>query len=641
MSSEAQSGPISPRIPRPIPISRFASIGSLRGWIHPALLAILSSGCGGGAEVGIGGEAQHVAADEDEDAFVAGPRRSGEVTITLRPTEAVQAGAPVLVTFGVPFPEGSIEDPLRIRVEKDGGEIPAYVDVAAPWRRVGRPGEGSIRVARVQLRYTFTSTWPDGETLTVAWGGTPRHAVVQQLEPVRSGWHTVTHGSFVAADGVEEPDVYALLPPGWASDAGLSMRMAPFDPGVPEARMDPTAFLAVPSWPGFALYDQASMNFFYSVINRDDPNVAPDQLIPYKTVAEPWLYDRAGTYFHLYLRSGFFTALREAVQAADFYKDHLYRPETPGLDARNVGLFDLRAPDPGDFSSDPRERTERAMYSYAEPMAFLHWLTGDDGVLEYVPWVVSAYRQQAEPTRWSPDLPVWTERGTALRLYNEVLAFELTGAAEYGDAAQTIVEDFLWHQDGAGGAFPPGTLDGALWHDGAQHGDGTGLIASPWMSALTVDAMLRAYLVTHDRRIADFLVRMGRFEAAASKVWPPEENDYGAPLRMPDFVTSFDGSTNVHETSDTEHAIDVAGALAWAAHFARGQDHLDRAPLRATALDLHATFERGVRQFTIPTNPQIGRQAYRVRPARKYNWQYHHTGAFGRLMDVTAQDDED
>jgi hypothetical protein len=158
------------------------------------------------------------------------------------------------------------------------------------------------------------------------------------------------------------------------------------------------------------------------------------------------------------------------------------------------------------------------------------------------------------------------------------------------------------------------------------------------MSALTMDAMLHAYLVTHDLRIPDFIVRMGRFESAASKVWPPEENDYGIELQMPDFVTAFDGTTNVHQTSDTEHAIDVACTLAWAAYFAPSRDHLDRAPFRATALELYATFSEGVRQFTFPDNPLIGRQAYRVPPPRKYNWQYHHTGVFGRLMDATLPD---
>lgn len=42
---------------------------------------------------------------------------------------------------GLPFPEGMLHDPKRIRVTQDGKEVPAQVDVAATWR------DGSIRWA--------------------------------------------------------------------------------------------------------------------------------------------------------------------------------------------------------------------------------------------------------------------------------------------------------------------------------------------------------------------------------------------------------------------------------------------------------------------------------------------------------------
>lgn len=568
--------------------------------------------------------------------FFAPARPSGSLPIVLRPTEAVVPGKPVLVTFGVPFPRGSIADAGLIAVRSGAAEVPVHVDVLAPWRSLNGTGAGTappIRVARVQLTHVFRA--PQPETLTLVWGSR-RQKDVADLRPPRSGWHKVgaqagagVGDTFAPEDGVEEPDVYALLPREWLARSGLYPPMAPLPPAIGEAPRDPRQMKARKDWPGFSKYDQASVNFFYTAINWEGAAIKPEAQNGYRRSAEPWLFDRAGTFFAAYLRSGFYTQLREAVRAADFYRRHLYRAGAPGnedLPERNVGMFDLKVTNKSIWAGG-----NGSMYSYAEPLVLTWFLTGDDSGLDALPGVCAAL-EQGEPTRWRPDLPGWTERHTALNLLGHVWAFEATGADGYRRKVLGMVQDFLWHQDGAGGAIPKGALDGALWHRAEQHGDGTGLIASPWMSALTVDAMLRAYLVSEDPRIAGFIARMGRFQQAACKAWPQSKliYDTDVPLLVPDYVTSPDGKTNEHQDADTEHAIDVAAAIAWGAYFTR--DPARRRSLQQTAASLYRTYEVGVDSFTRPGAGPHGLPAYRVTPDRKYNWMYHWTGSLSWLL---------
>src|SRR5262249_9760665 len=213
-------------------------------------------------------------------------------------------------------------------------------------------------------------------------------------------------------------------------------------------------------------------NFFYTIINQN--GTTP---IDYKTQAEPWLYDRSSGMYELYLRSGFATALREAVRSSDFYLDH--------LDAN--GFFTLKPGDP--------------KYSYNESLAYTYWLLGDDRMAQSVSKVTSAF--SGTQTRWSPSLSFWTERNTGDKLLANEIAYEVTGNATFKSNVQTIVNDFVWHQNGAGGQLPTNRIDGGLYHTGAQHdiseaSSGDVLIASSWMSVLIADAMVRAYGLWQD-----------------------------------------------------------------------------------------------------------------------------------------------
>ena len=114
----------------------------------------------------------------------------------------------------MPFTRGSVSQSQlsQVRVLKNGVEIPAFVEQLTPWRSIDDPSiDGqSVRVARIQIPYTFAALNP--ETITVQWGGPARTLNRATLQDPRLEWHTVTSGTFVAADNVEEPDVLPVLP---------------------------------------------------------------------------------------------------------------------------------------------------------------------------------------------------------------------------------------------------------------------------------------------------------------------------------------------------------------------------------------------------------------------------------------------
>jgi len=570
-------------------------------------------------------------AQERVSPFFAPPEQRGAVTVKLYPTETVEPAKPVLVTFGMPFTHGSItQRGLRtLRVTgKDGQEIPTYVDQLTPWRHVTDESRdsGSVRIARIQLEYTFSATWPSYDTITIAWGGAERSADRPTLNDPKSAWHLVDDEEFTAGDGVIEPDVYAVLPADYLCRGAVKpARMRPFA-DVPPEREVPAVFSAIFGRSGYDIADHARHNFFYTIINRDDPRVAPGNLCPFKTQSEPWLYDRSSAMFMLYLAGGNVTALREAVRNAQFYRSKLYddttRPE------RFVGLFRLKTPKTEGYPTG-----NGAMYSYNECLAYMYWLTCDESVLAPIRWVVSAHEMNDEPTRWDPSVGFWTERHTALRLLANTVAFEVTGDAAYRDNLIRQYHDFIRHQNGADGMLPKNRVDGALWHYGGQHGDGADslMVASSWMTVLTVDAMVRAYACAGDRDIADFVRRVGTFENAACK--RDDMHSYSdEPLWYCDYMVRIDGSSAMRSGHTIEHSLEIAGAVAWSAYFARmlGQDDQ---PLIDLADRLFASYREGVRYWTRPNGPEGGAAVYRVSPWRKYGWEYRPSSSFSWIME--------
>src|SRR5204862_7228603 len=153
------------------------------------------------------------------------------------------------------------------------------------------------------------------------------------------------------------------------------------------------------------------------------------------------------------------------------------------------------------------------------------------------------------------------------------------------------------------------------------------IIASSWMSVLIVDPMVRAYGVWQNSQIADFIVRMGNFEKAASKT--DANGQFGGTARYPDYLMRADGTSENRSDTDVQHAMDVGAVAAWATYFAELRGTPD-ASLRQLANDLYATYDVGVNFWTRP-----GGTDFTVMPPRRYGWEYKNSPSFSWALTGT------
>lgn len=527
---------------------------------------------------------------------------AGEIEVTLHATEGVTANQPVIASFGVPFPRGSITRTGatgaldRLRVFDGQTEVAAYVAELTPWRHRtnAQIDNQSVRVALVQVEVVFANP-AVAKSLAVRWGGAPR-TLSRPTRAVRAATsRQVTSGTFVAADMVFEPRVIPQLPADWLSRGVLkTTRVLPSDPSNGPGRDSPTAMHAVATWPGTQEAERAHKNNFYSTINEDTPgNVA----CQYKTEREPWLYDRAATTFALYLRSGSPKALREALRSADFYRGRI----------SDRGEFSLAAGD--------------AKYAYNEPLAYAYWLTGDETYLDAITRV--ATRQEAVEHVWSARF--WTERSIAFKLMGYAIDYEITGSATRRDGINAVVQALAAHQDGAMLPIPTaGRLDGGWYHTGQQHDAGempaARYGASSWMTALISDALRRAYITGEDAATANMIRRTGTFFKGTLR---QQVSQYGGQTWAPRYIIQWDGNDFAEADRvapplhEDEHALEVSAALAWADYF--GALTGQRDPTLAAVVDnVYDTYDRGVNFWIRPGAPP----EFRLSHCRKWGWEH-------------------
>lgn len=567
--------------------------------------------------------------------FFAPAQPTGSVTVKLHPTEGLGTSTARLVTLGLPFPRGSISAAQlsTVRVLKGGVEQACFVEQLTPWRHVTNTAidGASVRVARIQFMHTPAVTFPNSEDVIIEWGVTARSLNLPSLTNPRNGWHQVTTAPWIAADNVFEPDVYAVLPKSMLAAGAISARrMDPLDAGVPDTRENPATTDAIATWPGYTERDHAQHNFFYSLINEDDPGVTVGNQCPFKTDFEPWLYDRGAAMFALYLRSGNFKHLREAVRNTLFYKGKLYPDST--TPASSIGGFSIKDPNPASGVD--------SKYSYNECLAYHYWLTGDNDVYAAMDWVVACQQANAPNSRWAPAQGFWTERSVAFKLLANVVLYEVKGDTAARTRIITQTDDLIWHQDGASGTSPAipstGRIDGGLYHYGSQHGDGTAgaFLASGWMSVLLQDAMIRAYAFMEDADVAAFIRRMGNFLRVACKSDTGHQYGGGA-LYYVDYMMRYDGVSDVRSTGEEEHSLEMAAALAWSWYFSELTGVAD-ASMKTMADNCYDVYDLGVNHWIRPAGPASGLTAYRISPWRKYGWEHRPSGSLSWLMAQTG-----
>ncbi len=551
------------------------------------------------------------------EAFFAPPVPQGSIEVQLHATNAVVLNTPTVASFGVPFPRGSITTVglNSLRVLDNGNEIAAYVIELTPWRHrtnVSLDAQ-SVRIALVQVEVSF-SNLAASKLLTLEWGLTARTLSRPTRALRASTWHTVTSGSFVATDDIMEPNIYAVLPATWLSHGVLrANRALSFDPTNLEPRDNPVTNDAIATWPNYQESERAFKNDFYSVINADDPLVTIANQCPYKTGFEPWLYDRAATMFALHFRSGYLSALREAIRHTDFYRARI-----------NLN---------GQFALDPTDNK----YSFNESLAYAYWMTGDATFLP--PIISTANAHSGSPHAWNAGLGFWTERMAAFKLMAFAIDYEVNGNVGRRGEVNNIVSALLTHQNATDPAMPvAGRVEGGFYHTGNQHGDWDGAAygGSSWMTALLSDALRRAYLTNEDNNTATLMRRIGSFLHASLR---NEAGSFGTDT-APRYVVEYDGSDFTIEDPlhDEEHALDVLSAIAWADYFGALQNQ--RNPqLVADINQLYATYDLGVNYWIRPAAPASGLTAYRVNPWRKWGWQHRTSDGFSWAIQAANAPD--
>jgi len=569
------------------------------------------------------------------DPFMAPAEASGSMQVKLYPTEGIPTGTPHVVTFGVPFTRGSITDVSKVRVLKGSAEIPANVQVQTPWHHLHNAAiDGhSVRVARIQLNYTFTAVYPNFETVIVEWGLNARTQNIATSVKARTAWHMVTTGTFTAADSVWEPDVYAVLPKDvMCKGVFKPTRMLPWSSTVADT-LDRAAWvdthmthIKIPDYTG---YDLAQKNLTYSFMGLDPSGTGDYMNI--RTDFAAWLFDRASTIYVAYFRGGVFKFLREAVRNADYYQHRIYRS------GRAQGAFIPKNPDPAGYIG-----SNGCMYSTLENTAYTTWCTGDDSAITLVPIMTALFDgpMNDEPTRWSPNGGWGQERHTSFELMCNVIGFELTGNATNKTNALRIMGDYIWLQNGASGQIdsilraqgqdPSKKIDGAMYHFGRQHASDwadDSLGASPWMSCLAIDVSLRLYHMEESDSLGNFIRRYGSFLARIMQTY--NDVPHGTSWILDPYVVMWNGlpTVDMDPWSDPAHTPEIGCSIAWGNYFADILNQHDNVvdqradTFYQAALDEFDGFgvrPGGAPEYYVNTPPRM--LSWMLRPSGSWSW---------------------
>jgi len=477
---------------------------------------------------------------------------AASVEVTLVP-QVDEPGAHV-VSFGLPFGPGWLSDDSRIRVAAmDGQEIPTFTKPLAHWWIDGR--KGSLRSVLVQ----FEVAWVDREPqkVTITWDkargrSRPAATPIADTQVSRHAEPPPEEKRDLDAYDFQCPKVLALLPPEWSCASLVAWQQVP-------AKANKVA-------PWFD--EHLVAKFDYSTRN----------ISANRNRFEAHLFDRPATYAKIYVRHGEAKCLLAAIQAADFYIQH--------LDAR--GFLNIKK------GSDHK-------YTYTEGPALLYLLTGDERFREAVDrglkcwdtWRAIEYKGRG----------FWTERHAAFGMAAYLHAYELSGdprlldkAKAYFDAVYSMQVEPL---DG-------GEPDGAWVHRAEDHGDGNGWTTSPWMSAFLTDAIWKYWMLTGDARATASLAMYAKFTEKHS-VTPDGKSTF--------YMANSPGRGRSEGGGDIAHNVETVYLLALGHYLSAGAD-------------------RGyVKKIATLWPPVMNDGANR--PGRKFNWRFRETSMLIWLLAET------
>lgn len=574
------------------------------------LVLMIMAGCGGSsgdrplagdtaASPDAGGAAGVEVAPPDADESAPAPVRlsrdlrvtlpaSGRIALTVHAHERAGLGGTLAVETAIPFPPDVLQQASAIRVmDEHGRELPTRSEALLYWRAATDGAPTSIRAVRLLLHWS-----PAGnrtETLWLDYGIAPAQALPRGALPGPARLPVAEAEFFPAEYGLsvaDEPAVFVTLPADWLGASLLRSRTLPLD--------------AVPATAGF---DGVQPAFARTAVNDVRDHVTAENLVDVTGDYEPWLFDRAGTLWNLYLRTGELKWYRHAWRATRFY----------AAQVASSGYFAMKSfPD--------------LKYSYNQSLLVGYALTGDETLAAPIETVAQAAATDSFQGAWQPTLNFWTERHLAYSTLASLTAWELTGSANYLSRVQAVVSANLRTTDTPGQEWP---AIGCVLHTVIQHeGGGTDShkpACSPWMVGLYAEVLWRLYLVSHDTDALQQLSRFGNFvrdhgSYVSSGVSASlEGRRFPYYLAGPDYDSYRYGVSD--EWTDREHSCDVS-ALAYRTAYAQALLGQDNGALVTVANELFETCLWLLPQWIRTSEETVlaGKTFYRLAPPRKFNW---------------------
>ena len=280
------------------------------------------------------------------------------------------------------------------------------------------------------------------------------------------------------------------------------------------------------------------------------------------------LFDRPAVYAKCYVRSGQEKQLLAALEANDFYRQHITAD----------GFLDLK----------PEKDLK---YVYSEGTAIMYMLTGDESYKETLRRVAKGWETHRRIEYQPADF--WTERHHGFGMMAWVHLYELTGEARYLDNAERFFNAALDMQVHPGDGKAP---DGAWVHTADSHGDGNGWTSSPWMSAFLTDAIWKYWMLSGDDRAAASLAMYDSF-AAKYAITPDGKFVY--------YMANSPGRGESENEDDVAHNMEGIYLMAMGYYLSGGTD---QAFLKRIDTLKPGLLEDGANN-----------------PGRKFNWRFRET----------------
>jgi len=348
------------------------------------------------------------------------------------------------------------------------------------------------------------------------------------------------------------------------------------------------------------VFDEAAVNFALTAMKRYDAygngvNVTDATYTANQgnfnlNDQEPWLYDRASTFYKLYLRTRDPDHLAHALALAEDYMSTV--TVNGGLATWTRGTVD-----PTDIK-----------YLYA---LIAYWYEKETGNPVYRSRAQGLYAQslQVHPTTYVNNAALWTERNRAAAIMNCLSWYWISGDTAALTSATQYIDDTI----------AMSAASGAPLHPHSQH-EGSAIttpITSPWMGAFLVEAFLQWYRTTGEERALTWIANYGDF-VLANAFYTNTEWTLITGRQIPAYLVGqnirYPAAGGPYD--DAEHAFDVANMLMkckWASL------ELGR-PATGYDAQINNLLDVAELIFQYWTRTTPGYPRYRIVPPRKFGW---------------------